>query len=196
MLYSSSRIKKNSNFRLQNNLNQQKMKNLKTLPFCLLTCFIAGIFLLSSTESSAQKSNFTGNWVFNAAKSVVPENGFGGATKLVVTQDDLNLSSDKTMKGRDGEDMISKEKIALDGKECENVVFGSMKRKSIASWSADGKILTIKGVMVFDANGESMEIKSIETWKLSADLSSLTIESSIATPNGDMKSTNVYEKAK
>ncbi len=170
------------------------MKNLKALPFCLLTCLIAGFFLLSSTESHAQKTNFTGNWVFNASKSIVPENGFGGATKMVVTQDELKLSSDRTYKGRDGEEISAKEIITLDGKECENVIFGDFKKKSTASWSADGKVLTINGIMVFDANGESMEMKSVEIWKLSDDARTLTQESSFSTPNGDMKSTNVYEK--
>lgn len=172
------------------------MKNLKALPFCLFSCLILGFFLLSSTESSAQKSNFTGNWVFNVAKSIVPENGFGGATKMVVTQDVLNMTMDRTFKGRDGEDISAQEKITLDGTASENVIFGNFKRKSTASWSADGKILTINGVMVFDANGESMEMKSVEIWKLSDDGISLTQESSFSTPNGDMKSTNVYEKAK
>lgn len=157
-------------------------------------CLMVGLFLLSSAVTYAQKANFTGNWIFNAEKSIVPENSFGGATKMVVTQDDLNLNLDRTFNGRDGEEMSAKEIITLDGKECENVLFGSLKKKSIASWSTDGKTLTINGVMVFDANGESMEMKSVEILKLSDDGNTLTQESSFSTPNGDMKSTNVYLK--
>jgi len=172
------------------------MKNSKFFQTGLLTCLFAGLFLLSSAVGSAQKTNFAGSWVYNAQKSIVPENGFGaGATKMVVTQDDLNLNMDRTFKGRDGEDISAKEKISLDGKECENVIFGDFKKKSTANWSADGKVLTIKGIMVFDVNGESMEMKSVEIWKLSDDANTLTQESSFSTPNGDMKSTNVYEKA-
>jgi len=173
------------------------MKNFKTFQTGLLTCLFASLFLLSSAVTSAQKSNFAGSWVYSVEKSKVPENGFGaGATKMVVTQDDLSLNMERTFKGRDGEYITSKEKITLDGKECENVIFGDFKRKSVASWSADGKILTINGVMVFDVNGESMEMKSVEIWKLSDDSNTITQETSFSTPNGDMKATNVYEKAK
>lgn len=173
------------------------MKNSKTFQTSLLACLFAGLFLLNSAITSAQKTNFAGSWVYSVQKSIAPENGFGaGATKMVVTQDDLNLNMDRTFKGRDGEDISAKEKISLDGKECENVIFGNFKRKSVATWSVDGKILTINGVVVFDANGESMEMKSVEIWKLSDDASILTQETSFSTPNGDMKATNVYEKAK
>lgn len=115
---------------------------------------------------------------------------------MAVTQDDLNLNIEKTSPGRDGEDRITKEVITLNGKECENVVFQSFKRKSVATWSADGKILTINSIMVIDRDGESMEMKSSEIWKLSADSSSILLESNTATPNGDMKSSLVYQKAK
>jgi hypothetical protein len=172
------------------------MKNSKSFQTSSMICLIAGLFLLSSAVTSAQKTNFAGSWVFSTEKSIIPENGFGGATKMMVTQDDLALSMERTFKGRDGEDITAKEKITLDGKECENVVFGDFKKKSVASWSADGKILTINGVMVFNMNGENMEMKSVEIWKLSDDASTLTQESSFSTPNGDMKSTNVYVKTK
>src|SRR5665647_3010323 len=59
--------------------------------------------------------------------------------------------------------------------------------------SADGKVLTINSVTLFERDGETMEMKSYETWKLSADSNELTMESSITTPNGDMKSTCVYD---
>ena len=173
------------------------MKNFKTIQTALLTTLFAGLFLLSSAITTAQKSNFTGSWVLSVEKSKIPESGFRmGATKLTVTQDDLNLNIERTSKGRDGADRVTKEVITLDGKECENVVYQSFKRKSVATWSADGKTLTINSVMVFDRNGESMEIKSSEVWKLNGDSSAILLETTSATQNGDVKASLVYEKAK
>jgi hypothetical protein len=173
------------------------MKNVTKNRFGLLTLVIASFFILSSTVTFAQKANFAGSWNYIAEKSTVPEGGFRlVASKITATQDELTLNTEKVSKGRDGEDRITKDIITLDGKECENVVFGDVKRKSIATWSADGKSLTISSVMIFDRNGDKMEIKSSEVWKLSDDKSKLTLESSATTPNGEMKATLVYEKAK
>lgn len=169
------------------------MKNSKTIQIALLSC----LFLLSSAVIVAQKSNFAGSWTLNEVKSPMPENGFRmGSTKIIATQDDLKLSIERTFKGQNGEDMTTKEVYTLDGKECENLFFQTMKRKSTAVWSADGKVLTVNSVTLFERDGETMEMKSYETWKLSDDVSVLTMEISFTTPNGDMKSTCIYDKAK
>lgn len=173
------------------------MKNSRSASFGLITFLFVGLFLLSSSDIFAQKANFAGNWVLDEAKSPTPENGFRmGATKLNATQDELKLTIERTFKGRDGEDMVSKEVFNLDGKESENLFFQSMKRKSTATWSADGKILTIASVTFFERDGETVEMKSSEVIKLSADGNELQMEVTLNTPNGDMKSTLVYGKAK
>jgi hypothetical protein len=48
--------------------------------------------------------------------------------------------------------------------------------------------------MVFDMNGESREIKSTETWKLSDAGKTLTIDSTRPGREGEMKTTAVYDK--
>jgi hypothetical protein len=68
------------------------------------------------------------------------------------------------------------------------------KRKSTVTWSADNKSITIATSMVFDMGGENSEMKSSETWKLGEDGKSLIMESVFSSPNGDMKTTIVYDK--
>jgi len=173
------------------------MKNVKTNCSGLLTLLVAGFFMLGSSITFAQKSNFSGSWVYNTEKSKVPENGFRmSASKIIVIQDDLTLNTERVSKGRDGADRISKEVITLDGKECENVVFQDRKRKSTATWSTDGKSLTINSSMTFERNGETMDIKSAEAWKLGDDGSTLILEATSNTQNGEVKATLVYDKAK
>jgi hypothetical protein len=69
-----------------------------------------------------------------------------------------------------------------------------MKSKSIVSWSEDKTSITIATTMIFDMNGESRELKSTEIWKLGDAGKSLTIEATNPTPDGEMKTTAVYDK--
>jgi hypothetical protein len=173
------------------------MKNFKFSQNGMLFCLVASIFMLSSAVTLAQKTNYAGSWTMNEVKSPTPENGFRmGAIKFTATQDDQKLILDRTYKGQDGEDMVSKEVYTMDGKVSENTFFQTMKRKSTVAWSADGKILTINSVTFIDRDGETMEMKSTEVLKLSSNGAELTVESTLNTPNGDMKSTIVYDKAK
>jgi len=48
--------------------------------------------------------------------------------------------------------------------------------------------------MVFDRDGETMEMKSVEQWKLSDGGKILSIDSSSSTPRGERKATMVYDK--
>jgi hypothetical protein len=173
------------------------MKNFKFAPSGMLFSLIAGLLFMSSAVTMAQKANFAGSWTLNEAKSPMPENGFRmGATKMTATQDDQKLTIERTFQGQNGEDIVSKEVFTLDGKECENTFFQSMKRKSTLAWSADGKVLTINSVTNFERDGETMEMKSSEVMKLSDDGTQLQMDTRFSTPNGDMKSTIVYDKAK
>jgi len=171
--------------------------NFKNNGKSLLTIAIVCIFILSSANVFAQNPNFSGSWAFNESKSKLPEMGFRRpATKITVTQDKLVLNTERLSKGRDGEDRISKENITLDGKECVNVGSQDRTKKSIATWSADGKALEIKSSTTFEMNGESRDIKSSEIWKLSDDKSILTIESTSDGRDGEVKSTLVYDIVK
>jgi hypothetical protein len=171
--------------------------NLKNNGKILLAIVIVCISILSSANLFAQNPNFSGSWALNESKSKLPEMGFRRpAIKITATQDNLVLSTERLSKGRDGEDRITTEKITLDGKECENVVFQDRKRKSIATWSGDGKTLEIKSIMIFDMNGESREIKSSEIWNLSDDKSILTIESTSDGRDGEVKATLIYDIVK
>ncbi|MFA9391541.1 MAG: hypothetical protein ACERKD_17155 [Prolixibacteraceae bacterium] len=171
--------------------------NFKNNVKSLLAIVFVSIFMITTSNVVAQNSNFSGTWTFNESKSKAEDMGFRrAASKITVTQDDLALTAERVSKGRDGEDRIRKEKVTLDGKECENVIFQDRKRKSVATWSADGKELTIKSSMTFDMGGESREFKSLEVWKLSDDKKVLSIESTFDGRDGEVKATMVYDSAK
>jgi hypothetical protein len=154
----------------------------------LLSLTIA-LFLIAPvmTHAQAGKANFSGNWVFNAEKSTLPEGGGGqrmGGGDMTVTQDATTLTQSRA--GRDG--TTRETKYILDGKENVNTT-GRGEMKYTAKWSADGKSLTIATKMSFNGN----EFTSTAVWSLK-DAKTLSVESTREGQNGEVKTTMVYDK--
>ena len=168
------------------------MKKSETLS--LKRLLFAALFCLTASGLFAQ-TNFAGTWALNESKS-----DFGGsqfrfaATSMVVTQDANTLTVESTMPGRDGGEMKTSAKYTLDGKVSENPVFNTT-RKSTVSWSPDKSSMIIASTMTFDMNGESREIKSTDTWKLTDGGKLLTVESvRPGRDGGEMKTVAAYDK--
>jgi outer membrane lipoprotein-sorting protein len=142
------------------------------------------------TNAQAGKANFSGTWVFNAEKSTMPEGGGGfggqrmGGGDMTITQDASTLTQSRA--GRDG--TTRETKYVLDGKE--NVIStGRGDTKYTATWAADGKSLTLVTKMSFNGN----EMTSTAVWSLK-DAKTLAIETTRQSPNGEVKTTMVYDK--
>jgi hypothetical protein len=151
------------------------------------------LFLLASAGVFAQ-TNFSGTWAFNESKSNFGTSQFRfAATAMTVVQDGNNMTVESTMPSRDGGEMKTNDKFTLDGKVCENPMFNTT-RKSTLTWSEDKSALTIASVMNFERDGQSQEFKTTAVWKLAEDGEILTIESSFNGPDGEIKTTLVYDK--
>jgi len=168
------------------------MRKLNTSKFRIYLVMAA--FCMTTSGLFAQ-TNFAGTWAFNDSKSNFGDSQFRfAATSMVVTQDANTLSVESTMPGRDGEEMKTSAKYTLDGKVSENPMFNTT-RKSTLTWSADKSSLIISSTMTFDMNGETREMKSTETWKLSDGGKLLSIESvRPGRDGGEMKTTAAYDK--
>ena len=150
------------------------------------------VSLMVSSISFGQAANFSGSWAYNESKSNVGEGGGRMISQtLVIVQDATTFSLERAFTGQDGTERKMSEKYTLDGKESVNPVFNTQK-KSKAVWSADQKTLTVSSVMVFEMNGESNEIKTVDVYKLSG--SELTLDSQSTSSMGERKSTLVYTK--
>jgi Tol biopolymer transport system component len=158
----------------------------------IMLAFIAPVM----TNAQAGKSNFAGNWTFNAEKSTQPQGGSGGQRMgggdVVVVQDANLLTVTRTRTGQDGQPTTTTLKYTLDGKESINTSQRG-DSKSIAKWSADGKTLTIATTRVMDMNGESRTISSSEAWVLT-DAKTLTVTSTRQGQDGEVKTVLVYNK--
>jgi Tol biopolymer transport system component len=149
------------------------------------------------TNAQAGKTIFSGDWTFNAEKSTQPPSGQGGGMRMgggnfVVTQEANLLTVVRTRTGQDGQPTTSTMKYTLDGKESINTSPRG-DSKSVATWSADGKSLTIETSRTMDMNGETRTIKSKEVWALT-DAKTLTVTVTRQGPDGEVKATNLYDK--
>ena len=181
------------------------VKNVNTFKFALSAMVIIA-FLVMPLASNGQsgKANFAGTWALNAEKSTPApgqgqppqgggqgqgqgmRGGFGGGN-FVAKQEANLLTVDRTM----GDRTVSS-KYTLDGKESINTT-GRGESKSVATWSADGKSLTIVTTRSFERDGQTTQMKTSEVWSLT-NPSTLSITTTRTTPNGERKSTMVYDK--
>jgi hypothetical protein len=156
--------------------------------------FTALCLLISALSFSQNPANFSGTWAFNESKSNLGEGGFRMISQnLSVTQNANSFTLERAFTGQDGTERKMSETYTLDGKESVNPVFNTSK-KSTAKWSADKQSLTVSSVMVFEMNGESNEIKTVEVYKLADAGKALSIDSQSTSSMGERKTTLVYDK--
>jgi hypothetical protein len=168
------------------------MKNMKQVILKSMLLLMVSMFLTSLSYGQAPV-NFSGSWAYNESKSNVGEGGMRMISqKLTITQDDKTFKLERAFTGQDGTERKMEETYTLDGKESVNPMFNTSK-KSTAVWAADKKSLTVSSVMVFEMNGESNEIKTVEVYKL-PDASTLSIDSQSTSSMGERKATLVYTK--
>lgn len=152
------------------------------------------VLAISPFKLNAQstKANFAGTWAINATKSNQGDGNSRAARQLTVKQEGNNLTVDRLRANRDGVESIATDKFTLDGKEIVNTSNRGTS-KSVATWSADGKTLTIATTRSFDRNGTVTEMKSYETWSRT-DATTLTIISISPSQNGERKVSLVYDQ--
>ena len=164
------------------------------------TMLIAVVILTVCTSAAVITSlDFSGEWKLNEQKSELGQFGGRGAAKsIVVTSSDAKgISMERTSTNQNGEAVVRKENLTFDGKESESAGgFGNSTRKATAKWSDDGQSMIINAIMTLDRNGEKMEIKQNETWKLGDGGQTLTIESNSSSSFGESTMKLVYEKGK
>jgi hypothetical protein len=176
-----------------------KKNILKLLSLAIMLVFIAPVM-----NAQAGKANFSGTWTLNAEKSTFGQGGGGaqgggqggqrmGGGNMVAKQEGNVLTIERTRPGRDGGDAVTTTtKYTLDGKESVNTSTRG-DSKSVATWSPDGKTLTVVTNRTVDMNGESRTMKTTEEWTLTS-ATALAVKSTTTSQNGDRTTTMVYDK--
>ena len=158
----------------------------------------AGILTVCTSATDIASVDFSGEWKLNEQKSELGQFGGRSAKTIKVTSSDAKgISIERTSTNQNGEAVVRKESLTFDGKESESAGgFGNSTRKASAKWSDDGQSMIINSVTTFDRNGEKMEVKQKETWKLGDSGQTLTIESNSTSSFGESTTKLVYEKVK
>ncbi|MCX6255011.1 MAG: hypothetical protein NTV31_11120 [Bacteroidia bacterium] len=161
----------------------------RLISFTIMLAFLTPVMV----NAQAGKADFSGTWALNAEKSTMGQGGqrMGGGN-FVATQEANLLTVERTRTGQDGQTMTITSKYTLDGKESVNTSPRG-DSKSVATWSPDGKTLTIVTSRTMEMNGETTTMKSTEVWSLT-DAKTLTVSSTRQGQNGEVKSTLIYDK--
>ena len=159
----------------------------------LSTAVLSLLLLISANAWAAKTADFSGEWALNESKSELGEGRMFSPTKIAVQQEGNTLTLERTRAGRDGEERTSKEVLTLDGKESMNKS-ENRTSTSTATWSDDGKSLTIKTNTEINRQGETFEMKSTETWTLGEGGKILQIQSESSSSRGDRSVKLVYDK--
>ncbi len=144
--------------------------------------------LMISALVGAQGIDLSGNWKLNSSKSKLNAEFSMAPQTLIIVQNgnELNIERHSDFQGQQ---MVTADKITLDGKECVNKGFMDSEKKSTATCSDDKKSLKIVSKI---SMGEGGEIVITETFKIDGD--SLVVESSSASSFGDSVETMVFNK--
>jgi hypothetical protein len=160
-----------------------KKSFMRFLSLTIVLALIAPVMI----NAQAGKVNFAGSWVANAEKSTpAPQGGGGqgggggmrmGGGDFTATQDANLLTVTSTRTGQDGTPTTTVLKYTLDGKVSVNTNARG-ESKSTATWSADGKALSIVTTSTFG----DREMKTTEVWTLT---DAKTLTRSTTRPNQD-----------
>ena len=169
----------------------------KVLSKKLTFLFVAALICLTSTAAFLfANADFSGEWKLNEQKSELGQYGRMAARTIKITSQPDAISFERNVTAQNGEERTVTEKLTFDGKETESAPFGTAKKKSTAKWTDDGQTLNVNSVITFDRNGETMEIKVAEAYKLIDNGQGLSIESNSTSSFGTNTMKLVYDKVK
>ncbi len=167
------------------------MKSVRCILLILCAFVIAGYGI-----AGAQEVNYSGTWVLDKAKSDLQGRMMESlqSITLVIAQTGNDITADYQSKYSERE---SNDKMVLTIGGAEVSREGMRGRgtiKSKAAWSADKKNLVVTSVSTFEGQNGTMTINGTDTYLLSADGNTLTVNRQSESPRGTRTSTLVFNK--
>lgn len=157
----------------------------------LFTAALMSVTLLFSFAYKA--ANFSGTWTLDESASELGQFGARGAySKIVIDQSAESFKMTYTGTGFDGSAFETVETHAI-GKESQNTGIMNSKKSSTLTWDGEQRFkVDIKLSLEFQ--GQSLDLTGIEKWEISADGKTMTLSSTITTPQGEMSTKAFYRK--
>lgn len=152
---------------------------------------IFALLLSTSVFGDDGKANFSGVWSFDKEKSVLEQAGRYTPAKLKIVQSDSLMTVERTYERENEDDFVYEEKLTLDSTECVNWIF-DFPKKSVVTWSEDGKQMTVTSHVVFERDGQEFEMDTVDIFSLKED--DLSVEFTSKSPRRERKGTLIYSK--
>lgn len=122
------------------------------------------IILLPVSFISAQKANFSGEWILNKEKSVIADNHLI-LSKITIQLKNDSLFTTRVYGNENGDEYPFDENLSLDGMVSKIAIY-EMPRSSKATLSdTDGSITIASTTTINDANGQQ-DMTADEIWKV------------------------------
>ena len=168
------------------------------------------LFVFAFTVSAQKATNFAGTWTLDVSKSKLGDRNMIESQVLTVTQTDKDIKLAPATKrmappagaptggGRMGGGMgggDTTNTYTLDGKETTietESPMGKVPTKLTGKW--DGAKLILASSSTFNTPNGEMTRSTKETWSLSADSNTLTIDAESTSPRGTNTSQKVFAK--
>jgi len=147
---------------------------------------VASLLLLTIIVSA--QTDFSGTWKLNKEKSTLNAEFSMAPTQLIIVQKGNDLSLERNISFQD-QTMTIQEKFTLDGKECLNNGMMDSKKKSVATFLDDKKVLTIESKIPMQ-DGAEIAIKEV----FSIVNGNLVIDSSNKSSWGDTTEKMTFDK--
>ncbi|MFN7997873.1 MAG: hypothetical protein U0Q18_29910 [Bryobacteraceae bacterium] len=148
---------------------------------------LISLMLLTVGLGSIQaKSNFTGTWKMDPAKSDLKSGPAPEARLDRITYEEPNLKDTITQSMR-GRESTYDMNYSTDGTATTNLVRGNQ-MKSVARWEGEELVVDTKGSVA----GRGVTFK--DRWSISADGKTLTLQRHLNTPLGEGDQTLVFDR--
>jgi hypothetical protein len=141
------------------------------------------VLLIAMSLAAMAEPNFAGNWILNVSKSQYGQFPAPEVMTRSVQMQPSQILMSTYQKGAQGE-VTTQLSYSTDGKPSKNGT-----SSGIAKW--DGDTLVIESAR----DSQGTKLMQREVWLLSPEGKTLTIQSHIKLPNGDLDVKQVFEKA-
>jgi hypothetical protein len=167
---------------------QKLFSKIASIVICL---FLASLF---PSLVKAQQTNFTGNWVRDTDRTNVSEGLSVNSVpvSLAINQTSSGISIKRNSANGKGEAKSYTETLSFNGSATETNPPSGLKKKASLQWAADQKTF-VENASFTNNQGEGVQ-SNTETWSLSADGKTLTINIVIKSPDQQFTAEEVFNK--
>lgn len=151
---------------------------------------VLGVVMMMAAAMAADKPDFTGTWKLDASKSDFGQMPAPEKMERVIDHKDPSIKIKTTQSTPNGERTMDTE-YTLDGKEQKQ----ETPRGTVMytpKW--EGSVVVIDSKRTMNVQGQTVEITGVERWSLSADGKSMTVDSKMVAPMGELTMKAVFAK--